>query len=107
MFQMKKNIIIMKTQQKIDVKKFDVQIFPRYHQLELIRNLKDKIKQEGVGNNYLIQHTTGSGKSYSIGWLSHLLTSLYKSNDDTQRIFDSIIIVTDRTNLDDQLRGTV
>ena len=42
------------TQQKIDVKKFDVQIFPRYHQLELIRNLKDKIKQEGVGNNYLI-----------------------------------------------------
>ena len=95
------------TQQKIDVKKFDVQIFPRYHQLELIRNLKDKIKQEGVGNNYLIQHTTGSGKSYSIGWLSHLLTSLYKSSDDTQRIFDSIIIVTDRTNLDDQLRGTV
>jgi len=95
------------TQQKIDVKKFDVQIFPRYHQLELIRNLKDKIKQEGVGNNYLIQHTTGSGKSYSIGWLSHLLTSLYKSSDDKQRIFDSIIIVTDRTNLDDQLRGTV
>ena len=95
------------TQQKIDVKKFDVQIFPRYHQLELIRNLKDKIKQEGVGNNYLIQHTTGSGKSYSIGWLSHLLTSLYKSSDDKKRIFDSIIIVTDRTNLDDQLRGTV
>jgi len=95
------------TQQKIDDKKFDVQIFPRYHQLELIRNLKDQIKKEGVGNNYLIQHTTGSGKSYSIGWLSHLLTSLYKSSDDTQRIFDSIIIVTDRTNLDDQLRGTV
>ena len=95
------------TQKKIDVKKFDVQIFPRYHQLELIRNLKDKIKQEGVGSNYLIQHTTGSGKSYSIGWLSHLLTSLYKSSDDKQRIFDSIIIVTDRTNLDDQLRGTV
>ncbi|MDA7447542.1 DEAD/DEAH box helicase family protein [Candidatus Pelagibacter ubique] len=95
------------TQQKIDVKKFDVQIFPRYHQLELIRNLKDQIKKEGVGNNYLIQHTTGSGKSYSIGWLSHLLTSLYKSSDDKKRIFDSIIIVTDRTNLDDQLRGTV
>ena len=93
--------------QTVDTKKFDVQIFPRYHQLELIRNLKDKIKQEGAGNNYLIQHTTGSGKSYSIGWLSHLLTSLYKSSDDTQRIFDSIIIVTDRTNLDDQLRGTV
>ena len=93
--------------QKVDINKFDVQIFPRYHQLELIRNLKEKIKQEGAGNNYLIQHTTGSGKSYSIGWLSHLLTSLYKSKDDKRRIFDSIIVVTDRTNLDDQLRGTV
>jgi type I restriction enzyme R subunit len=93
--------------QKVDINKFDVQIFPRYHQLELIRNLKEKIKEEGAGNNYLIQHTTGSGKSYSIGWLSHLLTSLYKSKDDKKRIFDSIIIVTDRTNLDDQLRGTV
>jgi type I restriction enzyme R subunit len=93
--------------QTVDTKKFDVQIFPRYHQLELIRNLKAQIKNDGAGNNYLIQHTTGSGKSYSIGWLSHLLTSLYKSKDDKRRIFDSIIIVTDRTNLDDQLRGTV
>ncbi len=93
--------------QKVDSKKFDVQIFPRYHQLELIRNLKSKITNDGAGNNYLIQHTTGSGKSYSIGWLSHLLTSLYKSSNDKKRIFDSIIVVTDRTNLDDQLRGTV
>jgi type I restriction enzyme R subunit len=93
--------------EKIDVKTFDVQIFPRYHQLELIRNLKLQIKNDGVGNNYLIQHTTGSGKSYSIGWLSHLLTSLYKSKGDKRRIFDSIIVVTDRTNLDDQLRGTI
>ena len=45
------------------------------NQLELIRNLKEQIKNDGAGNNYLIQHTTGSGKSYSIGWLSHLLTS--------------------------------
>ena len=93
--------------QTVDTKKFDVQIFPRYHQLELIRNLKEQIKNDDAGNNYLIQHTTGSGKSYSIGWLSHLLTSLYKSKDDKRRIFDSIIVVTDRTNLDDQLRGTV
>jgi type I restriction enzyme R subunit len=93
--------------QKVDINKFDVQIFPRYHQLELIRKLKEQIKNDGVGNNYLIQHTTGSGKSYSIGWLSHLLTSLYKSKDDKKRIFDSIIVVTDRTNLDDQLRGTI
>ncbi len=96
-----------KEKQTVDTKKFDVQIFPRYHQLELIRNLKEQIKNDGAGNNYLIQHTTGSGKSYSIGWLSHLLTSLYKSKDDKRRIFDSIIVVTDRTNLDDQLRGTV
>ena len=93
--------------QTVDTKKFDVQIFPRYHQLELIRSLKAQVKNDGAGNNYLIQHTTGSGKSYSIGWLSHLLTSLYKSKDDKRRIFDSIIVVTDRTNLDDQLRGTV
>jgi len=92
---------------KVDTKKFEVQIFPRYHQLELIRNLRKQIKNDGVGNNYLIQHTTGSGKSYSIGWLSHLLTSLYKSKNDNKRIFDSVIVVTDRTNLDDQLRGTV
>lgn len=92
---------------KVDTKKFDVQIFPRYHQLELIRGLKSQIKNDGVGNNYLIQHTTGSGKSYSIGWLSHLLTSLYKSKDDNKRIFDSVIVVTDRTNLDDQLRETI
>jgi len=93
--------------EKIDIKKFDVQIFPRYHQLELIRKLKSQVKNDGVGNNYLIQHTTGSGKSYSIGWLSHLLTSLYKSKNDKLRIFDSIIVVTDRTNLDDQLRETI
>jgi type I restriction enzyme R subunit len=92
---------------KVDTKKFDVQIFPRYHQLELIRNLRKQIKNDGAGNNYLIQHTTGSGKSYSIGWLSHLLTSLYKSKNDNKRIFDSVIVVTDRTNLDDQLRGTI
>ncbi len=93
--------------EKIKIKKSDVQIFPRYHQLELIRDLKEQIKKDSVGNNYLIQHTTGSGKSYSIGWLAHSLTSLYKSSNDKKRMFDSIIIVTDRTNLDDQLRGTV
>ena len=92
---------------KVEDKKFDVQIFPRYHQLELMRNLKNQIKNDGAGKNYLIQHTTGSGKSYSIGWLAHLLTSLYESSDHKRRIFDSIIVVTDRTNLDDQLRGTI
>lgn len=95
----KKKMVVEKT--------FDVLIFPRYHQLEVIRNLKNKIKQEGVGNNYLIQHTTGSGKSYSIGWLSHLLVSLYQKDGDTKRMFDTIIVVTDRKVLDKQLQDTI
>jgi len=88
-------------------KPFDVLIFPRYHQLKVIRNLKAQIKKEGVGNNYLIQHTTGSGKSYSIGWLSHLLVSLYQQDGDTKRMFDTIIVVTDRKVLDKQLQDTI
>lgn len=82
-------------------------VFPRYHQLEVIRKLKATVREEGPGHNYLIQHTTGSGKSYSIGWLAHLLTSLYRSKDDTERIFDSIIVVTDRVVLDRQLQATI
>lgn len=88
-------------------KKFDVLIFPRYHQLEVIRNLRNKVKEEGVGHNYLIQHTTGSGKSYSIGYLSHTLTSLYQRDGDTKRMFDSILVITDRKVLDKQLQGTI
>ena len=84
-----------------------VLVFPRYHQLDVIRELKAAIVEEGVGQNYLIQHTTGSGKSNSIAWLAHLLTHLYRSPDDTQRIFDSIIVVTDRRILDKQLQNTI
>jgi type I restriction enzyme R subunit len=69
--------------------------------------LRRQVKEDGVGKNYLVQHTTGSGKSYSIGWLSHTLTSLYRSTGDTKRLFDTIIVVTDRTVLDDQLRNTI
>ena len=95
----KKGMVINKT--------FEVLIFPRYHQLNVIRNLKSSIRNEGVGNNYLVQHTTGSGKSYSIGWLSHMLTSLYQNDTDTKRMFDTILIITDRKVLDKQLQGTV
>ena len=82
-------------------------IFPRYHQFDVIRKLKAAIVEEGVGHNYLIQHTTGSGKSNSIAWLAHLLTHLFRSDTDTDRIFDSIIVVTDRRVLDRQLQNTI
>lgn len=93
--------------QKIDSVVKEVLVFPRYHQLDLIRRFRRQLKEDGVGKNYLVQHTTGSGKSYSIGWLSHTLTSLYRSKGDTKRLFDTIIVVTDRTVLDDQLRNTI
>lgn len=95
-----------KTGQVVE-KKNEVLIFPRYHQLDVIRRLKSSLIEDGVGKNYLIQHTTGSGKSYSIGWLSHLLTHLYRSGTDTNRIFDTVVVVTDRRVLDDQLGGTI
>ncbi len=82
-------------------------VFPRYHQLDVIRKLKNAIVTESVGHNYLIQHTTGSGKSNSIAWLAHLLTHLYRSPTDTNRIFDSVIVVTDRRVLDKQLQDTI
>jgi len=92
---------------KVVSKKFDVQIFPRYHQLDVIRKIRSKVVEEGIGNNYLVQHTTGSGKSYSIGWLAHTLTSLYQKEGDTKRMFDSILVITDRKVLDKQLQKTV
>ena len=82
-------------------------IFPRYHQLDVIRQLKQAVVADGVGGKYLIQHTTGSGKSNSIAWLAHLLTHLFKTQSDNKRIFDSIIVVTDRRLLDKQLQDTI
>lgn len=92
---------------KVVEKKVEILIFPRFHQLKVIQKMKKSVIEEGVGNNYLIQHTTGSGKSLSIGWLSHLLTSLYRTPTDTNRMFDSVIVVTDRRLLDRQIRNTV
>ncbi len=90
----------------VETKPKPVLIFPRYHQLEVIRKLKSQVLNDGVGTNYLIQHTTGSGKSYSIGWLSFMLTNLF-TNDGRDRVFDSVIIITDRKVLDKQLQDTV
>ncbi len=92
---------------KIVEKKTEILIFPRFHQLNVVRKMKQAVIAEGVGNNYLIQHTTGSGKSLSIGWLSHLLTSLYRSPTDTSGMFDSVIVITDRRVLDKQIRNTI
>ena len=89
-----------------DVKR-RVLVFPRYHQLDVIRKLKEAVVAEGVGHNYLIQHATGSGKSNSIAWLAHLLTHLYRTPTDTERIFDSVIVVTDRRVLDRQLQERI
>jgi type I restriction enzyme R subunit len=94
-------------QQRLVEKKSETLIFPRYHQLNVIGKIKQDILKKGTGVNYLIQHTTGSGKSLSIGWLSHMLSSLYQNPTDTNRIFDTIIVVTDRRVLDKQIRGTI
>ncbi|MGM1056316.1 MAG: type I restriction endonuclease subunit R [Bacteroidota bacterium] len=94
------------TKQKVVPEKKPILIFPRYHQWEVIRDLKNSVQKDGVGTNYLIQHTTGSGKSYSIGWLSFMLINLFKDNG-TERMFDSVIIITDRKVLDKQLQDTV
>ena len=92
---------------KVIEKKKDLLIFPRYHQLDVIRKLRKQIKAEGTGQYYLIQHTTGSGKSYSIGWLAHTLTSLYRSSTDKTRIYDTVVVITDRKVLDKQLQKTL
>ncbi len=80
-------------------------IFPRYHQLDVVRKLQSTLKAEGIGKNYLIQHSAGSGKSNSIAWLAHSLASLHGADD--RPIFDCVIVVSDRRVLDKQLQDTI
>lgn len=80
-------------------------IFPRFHQLDAVRKLLGHAKQHGAGRNYLIQHSAGSGKSNTIAWLAHHLSALHNADD--EKIFHSVIIVTDRVVLDKQLQETV
>jgi len=80
-------------------------IFPRYHQLDCVRRLVADARQRGVGTNYLVQHSAGSGKSNSIAWLAHRLASLYDDSD--EKVYDSVIVVTDRVVLDQQLQNTI
>lgn len=80
-------------------------IFPRYHQLRVVRRLVNSARRHGVGKNYLVQHSAGSGKSNSIAWLAHRLSNLHDAQD--QRIVDSVVVVTDRRVLDRQLQRTI
>ena len=80
-------------------------IFPRYHQLDVVRKLLKDTKQFGSGKNYLIQHSAGSGKSNSISWLAYRLATLHDAN--SINIFDSVIVITDRKVLDQQLQDNI
>ena len=80
-------------------------IFPRYHQLDAVREITNDTLRNGAGKNYLVQHSAGSGKSNSIAWLAYRLTSLHNASN--ERIFDSVIVVTDRRVLDQQLQNTI
>ena len=80
-------------------------IFPRYHQLDVVRKLIADVSEHGTGRNYLIQHSAGSGKSNSIAWTAYRLASLFDKED--KPIFSSVVVVTDRTVLDAQLQATI
>ncbi len=80
-------------------------IFPRYHQLDVVRKLSEDAKARGAGHSYLVQHSAGSGKSNSIAWLAYRLSGLYDADD--ERVFDSVIVITDRRVLDRQLQDTI
>lgn len=80
-------------------------IFPRFHQLDVVKKLVEDARKNGAGKNYLIQHSAGSGKSNSIAWLTYRLSSLHNAED--KRVFDSVIVITDRKILDNQLQNTI
>lgn len=83
-------------------------IFPRFHQFDVVSRLLKDVKEKGVGQRYLIQHSAGSGKSNSIAWLTHNLVSLHRiENDKEKEVFDSILVVTDRKVLDRQIQENV
>jgi type I restriction enzyme R subunit len=82
-------------------------IFPRFHQRRAINKLLNAIREEGVGHNYLIQHSAGSGKSNTITWLAYRLAGFYRFADDSRALYDSVIIVNDRRVLDKQIQDNI
>ncbi len=102
--------IFVEVKEKVDeetgkVKRTENLIFPRYHQLDVIRETLASVQENGTTLNYLIQHSAGSGKTNSIAWLAHRLTSLHDHNN--KIIFDNVIIVTDRVVVDRQLQKAI
>ncbi len=105
-------MFIEKTEEKVDdgrgghrmVMK-EKMVFPRYHQLDAVRNLVAAPRNDGPGRNYLIQHSAGSGKTNSISWLSHRLASLHDKHD--AKVFDCVVVITDRQVLDRQLQDAI
>ena len=85
--------------------KTEQMVFPRYHQLQAVRFLVESARTEGPGHNYLVEHSAGSGKSNTIAWLTHRLASLH--DEGNRRVFDSVIVVTDRVVLDQQLQDNI
>ena len=83
----------------------ETMIFPRYHQLDCVRKLEAASRMNGAGTNYLVQHSAGSGKSNSIAWLAHRLASLHDKNE--QKLYHSVVVLTDRRVLDQQLQNTI
>ena len=95
----------VKTDKGVRTARKETMIFPRYHQLGAVRRLVAHAKANGSGRNYLVQHSAGSGKSNSIAWLAHRLASLHDKHD--EKVFHSVIVVTDRRVLDQQLQSTI
>jgi type I restriction enzyme, R subunit len=104
-----KRFVFIETQEKKDIDgntyTSETVIFPRYHQLDVVRKLEADAKKKGVGTNYLVQHSAGSGKTNSISWLAHRLANLHDDNDNP--VFDSVIVITDRRVLDRQLQDSI
>lgn len=88
-----------------DKKQMEAVIFPRYHQLDATRRLVASVRAEGAGGRYLIQHSAGSGKTNSIAWSAHFLADLH--DGDNEKVFDSVVVVSDRTVIDTQLQEAI
>ncbi len=95
----------VRSEQGVRTVRKETMIFPRFHQLDAVRRLVAHAQAHGAGHNYLAQHSAGSGKSNSIAWLAHRLANLHDALD--EKIFHSVVVVTDRRVLDQQLQNTI